>query len=213
MIRACRITFSPKSKVGFLLASDSQETHAFTMKSVPHDNTEHRARAQSNLLWRMDIIKGCPTLTVQSDDPATDFSKWDAAPGVVNIQTVDDVLGRLGDRTSVGSQVRFMIRANPVRRNSGSNRRVPITDEQEMLDWMIRSLSPALEVEREEHSGLPELMLDREPVVKVEPRGIFFNSASFWGSARITDAERFQTMVAEGVGRGRAFGLGLLQVG
>lgn len=213
-VSAARVAFSPASQVAHLLFRDAQEMHGFTMRAVNHI-VSASPRAQTALLWRTDLLKGRPTLTVQSSDPAADYEAWRRAPGVSSVAVVHDVFARLRERLTAGSTLRFMVRANATRvltSPEGSKRRVPVTDHDALIAWLGRQGTGAFTLAPSMFDASPDVAVETEGLVKVQPRGATFGSVSFRGTLVVQDQERMKTLIATGLGRGKAFGFGLLQV-
>jgi len=213
-VSAARVAFSPASQVAHLLFGDAQEMHGFTMRAVSHVDGPS-PREQTALLWRTDVLKGRPTLTVQSSDPAADYEAWRRAPGVSDVTVVPDVIARLGKRLTAGSTLRFMVRANATRvitSPEGSKRRVPVTDHDALIAWLARQGEGAFTLATSMFDDSPDVAVETEGLVKVQPRGATFGSVSFRGTLVVQDETQMKTLIATGLGRGKAFGFGLLQV-
>jgi len=103
----------------------------------------------------------------------------------------------------------FQIRMNPVIRKSGSKKPTPITNREELLDWFSRRATDfgftiaegTLQVSR----------VGVQQIQKGEKR-ITHGEATFSGVLRVEDRERFIESFRNGIGRGKAFGFGLLQL-
>lgn len=215
-LRAARVVFMGHSRVASLLTSDPQEMHAFTMKALDLQDDIESARAESNLLWRLDHRQGRATMVVQSTSATANFEAWSSAAGVHEVQVVDDLLARINDRLVPGGLLRFSVRANPVRWNGSrrekTGRRVPITQHDQQIEWLARQGEGAFVLAPDPFTGLPDVLVEHEGLMKVEPRGISFNVTSFKGTLEVTNSDAMKALLRRGLGRGRAFGLGLLQV-
>lgn len=106
---------------------------------------------------------------------------------------------------------RFRIVINPTRRDNASKKLVPVKGREAIADWfMARAESSwgfvvdpqALQVER----------VDVLRFKEKAQREVTLAQAHLTGVLRVTDTDTFHQSVARGIGRGRAFGCGLLQI-
>ncbi|MFQ1686226.1 type I-E CRISPR-associated protein Cas6/Cse3/CasE [Aeromonas veronii] len=106
---------------------------------------------------------------------------------------------------------RFTVTVSPTRRDSQSRQLKPVKGREAIADWFIERaatnwgfcIDPA------------RLQIDDVRVVQFKgkaERTITLQQATLSGYLTVTDPERFALSVASGLGRGRAFGCGLLQV-
>lgn len=104
---------------------------------------------------------------------------------------------------------RFWLTLNPVKRESASRKIVPIKGQEAIRQWFCAKApswgfsinSECLEII--EH-GVWEFMKKEVPVTLAFAR--------LSGSLRVNDLERFSESFCKGIGRGKAFGLGMLQI-
>ncbi|PNL17064.1 type I-E CRISPR-associated protein Cas6/Cse3/CasE [Micrococcus sp. FDAARGOS_333] len=218
-IRAARVTLGLGSQVGRLLASDVQEAHSFVTKALrlPQETLDDKSktpRADANLLWRRERGRsGAAALIVQTTDPNADLAGLHGA-GVTGVQVIEDALTRVRSRLAAGEHLRFSVRTNPVKwqTEDGRKRRVPILDENEQIAWLARQFQGAATLAQDPFTGAEDVAVEQEPTVKVMPRGAVFNSVQFTGTLLVEAPDALEALVASGIGRGRAFGLGLVQV-
>lgn len=108
------------------------------------------------------------------------------------------------------NQYRFEILVNPVTRDSSSRRLMPVKGREAIAQWfMEKSLkSHGFAVDKQ------TLQVNKMAVHSFEKKGdqVTLNSASIQGYLTVTNREQFTHSFQQGVGRGRAFGLGLLQI-
>ena len=106
---------------------------------------------------------------------------------------------------------RFRIVINPTRRDNASKKLLPVRGREAIADWfMARAeaswgfvVNPAaLQVER----------VDVLRFKEKAQREVTLAQAHISGVLRVADADTFRQSVARGIGRGRAFGCGLLQI-
>lgn len=105
----------------------------------------------------------------------------------------------------------FQVAINPTRRENATGRRMPVKGRDAIAEWFFerceaswgfRALPSTLEVGR----------VAVEQFKGKEERPITVTKADLRGVLEVTDTQRFRQSFARGIGRGRAFGCGLLQV-
>jgi len=104
----------------------------------------------------------------------------------------------------------FEVTVNPTRRDNSSKQLVAIRGREAVTAWFI---------DRAEQSWgfqvIPErLQIQRLGVQQFEKGGkrVTHGSATFKGILQVNDRDRFVRSFEQGIGRGRAFGFGLLQI-
>lgn len=118
---------------------------------------------------------------------------------------------------------RFTVSVNPVYRQSGSGKLLPLKGHENIADWFCRqaqqkwgfSVSRAhllvddIRVLRFNKTGQPE---DNSTGDIKQPADITLQQATLSGYFTVTDRTCFQHSFTHGIGRGRGFGCGLLQI-
>lgn len=103
----------------------------------------------------------------------------------------------------------FEIVLNPTKRNFETGKIVSIRGKDDLLEWFTqRSGKHGFEV-------LPQsLQVEKLGVLKYHKNGkpCTHNTATFIGKLRVTDRDAFIQSFKQGIGRGKAFGFGLLQI-
>lgn len=106
---------------------------------------------------------------------------------------------------------RFRIVINPTRRDNTSKKLLPLKGREAIADWFMARAEAswgfivdptALQVER----------VDVLRFKEKAQRDVTLAQAHLTGVLRVRDADIFRQSVARGIGRGRAFGCGLLQI-
>ena len=104
----------------------------------------------------------------------------------------------------------FEVTVNPTRRDGASRKLVPVKGREAVAEWFS---------ERAENSwgfevNLEYLQIQRLGVqqFKKGDQTLTHGSATLKGELRVIDRERFIRSFRQGIGRGRAFGFGLLQI-
>ncbi len=109
------------------------------------------------------------------------------------------------------ARYRFKVIVNPTRRNNASGKLVPVKGREAIAEWFAMR-SPAswgFEVAPE------HLQIEAVNVLQFKDkahRPVTLAQAHVQGQLRVTDPEQFQKSFAHGIGRGRSFGCGLLQI-
>lgn len=169
---------------------DVQRMHARTCSLVG------AARADARLLWRADGH----LLVVQSTRP-------------IDLSQLPRGYASLREERTVkldwpaGTTVRWEIVANPTRDIPRTRRRVGLTDPEECADWIQARLPRA---------GLRPLRIDgwQEPLGRGwHPMGrIIVGRWRFRGVAIVEQPDALAQALVNGIGKGRAYGVGLLTV-
>lgn len=104
----------------------------------------------------------------------------------------------------------FQITLNPTQRNNQSRQIVPIRGREAIATWFVQRAitSWGFSVKAE------SLQVEQCSVQNFEKSGqtVTHGSATLKGHLTVTDHERFMQSFCQGIGRGRAFGFGLLQI-
>lgn len=109
------------------------------------------------------------------------------------------------------SNYRFKVIVNPTKRDSASRKLVPIRGREAIHDWFAERAKTSWGFE-----VLPDqLQVDSINVLQFKDksqRDITMAQASVQGTLQVTDQQQFINSFSQGIGRGRAFGCGLLQL-
>jgi CRISPR system Cascade subunit CasE len=103
----------------------------------------------------------------------------------------------------------FELRLNPVKREKGGGKLVPIRGRENLLEWLCaKSESWGFTTNRErlqiQSSGVQSFGKQNDQVIQ--------NTATFIGTLQVTDRPLFIKSFEEGIGRGKGFGFGLLEI-
>lgn len=204
-----RVLLNPQRRGCKKLLGSPEAMHAAMLASFPPTVDPGR------VLWRLDgayslrptlymvsaVVPDCAHLEEQAGWPTqttTSTRKYDA----------------LLERLDEGQQWGFRLTANPTHRvklpNGRSQVMGHITAEQQ-LRWLMA---------REEQLGLALRTEDGSPTVRIIERGVrkfrrgpstvTLAVATFDGIARVTDSSALRVALTQGIGRGKAYGCGLL---
>lgn len=108
------------------------------------------------------------------------------------------------------NQYRFEVLVNPVKRDSASRRLVPVKGREAVAQWFIEKSQKSHGFSVDQQT----LQINKMAVHTFEKKGhqVTLNSASLQGYLTVTNRDQFINSFQQGVGRGRAFGFGLLQI-
>ncbi len=103
----------------------------------------------------------------------------------------------------------FEIIVNPVRRDSSSRKLIPLRKREEIAAWFCAKSSAWGFQVHEESLLVADIFVDT--FIK-NTHKVTLSKAHLTGILKVVNKELFSTKVGEGLGRGRAFGCGLLQI-
>lgn len=131
-------------------------------------------------------------------------------------ERIDGQYGQVQSRPIADSfldhaQYRFKVIVNPTRRDSVSRKLLPVKGRDAVADWFCQRAEQSwgFTVDRE------HLQVDRLEVLQFnaqQQQPVTLGQAHVQGQLRVTDRNRFHDSFTRGIGRGRAFGCGLLQI-
>ncbi len=104
----------------------------------------------------------------------------------------------------------FEVTVNPTRRDSASRKLVPVKERQAVAEWFVERAARSWGF-RVDPGRLEVLRLGVQRIDKDSHR-LTHGSATLKGVLSVTERERFVRSFQQGIGRGRAFGFGLLQI-
>jgi len=172
--------------------SDGYAWHCAIWKAFPDRPDDAR-----DFLFRVDSLEGGFRILLLSEEkPRPDASfVW---------QTKE-----VGPSFLDHAEYRFQLKANPTLRRSADKRRLAITDEVKLRDWLMR---------KAEASGFtvdPDTLTVGAPLdetFRKEGRFGKHVAVDFQGVLRVTDPERFKSAFTDGIGSAKGFGYGLLML-
>lgn len=221
-----RAFLNPASRAVRADLADVMSLHRTLMHSFP-DDSGPSARKQHGILYRVDEDprRGRVVLLVQSAtqpdfthlpagyvlDLSDDLDTVAGVPDNPAVRAVDEERGRI----RVGDRFAFRLRANTTKKiltKSGpdgerrNGKRVPVRGDDARLAWLTRrALKGGFATESVRVTELPARSGGGR-------RGLTFAGAIFEGHLRVTDADAFRAVLAEGIGPAKAFGFGLLSI-
>lgn len=175
-------------------------------------------------LWRIDLLAGKRYLLLLSTEKPdlTGITEQFGVPGASETRDYTPLL----DRISAGSQWQFRLCANPTYSTSQEGRRgkvhaCTLTDQPEgnapgtsrlktQMGWLMH------QAERNgfhiEESAASVTHIQWYSFSKGSGEQVKLLSVTYEGRLTVVDAEKFQKALTEGIGRGKAYGMGLLTV-
>lgn len=226
MTTLSRLLLDPRSGSVLNDLGDVQAMHRRVMSAFP-DREQEEARASYGVLYRVEhLVGGGVPVLVQSNE----VPDWSKLPGGylrgyrgdgAAQKNIDGLLGAV----EVGDQRRFRLRANATRKlrlDGGGGKRVELVKEEDALEWIHRqALSCGFKIsegsEFDDFSGNDAVFRVRatsESKVHGYSSGkrITLGSLLFEGLLEVTDADAFRQAMVSGIGRGKAYGFGLLSL-
>lgn len=228
-----RLVLNPRSYDVRRDLANCQDLHRTLLKAFPaKTGAEQSARAEFALLYRVEAQPktGAVTVLVQAQlEPA-----WSVLPADYLLDVAGNPACRsvaeIYDKLSSGMRLRFRLRANPTRAITAfdaagqikkNSQRVDLRGEQEQLEWLRR---------KAQDGGFQLLNLRVAPEVpntNVQPAGktlgwradesgqrkrLTLAAVIFEGELVVTETAQFQQTLRHGIGRGKAYGFGLLSI-
>jgi len=101
----------------------------------------------------------------------------------------------------------FRLLANATKQESASRRIYNVVGSRNLTAWLVR------QGEKHGFQLLDCVVMRSRNHMPKNPKGISIIATEFRGVLKVTDEERFRQCLTNGIGRGKAFGLGLLKLG
>lgn len=215
MTTLSRVAINPQLRQGRKLLANPQAMHAAVLSCFPPDIDSDDAR----VLWRLDQAEGAFTLYVTGPE-APDLrvileqAGWPTRPG----QSTD--YRPFLDRLRAGQLWRFRLSANPVKSvpagRGERGRVVPHVTRSQQLSWLEqRAVEHGFELLRTgESTDQVQATVTRSEDLRFRrgnsSRPVSLRRAQFDGALTVTNAETLRKTLLLGIGRGRAYGCGLL---
>ncbi|MCX2577953.1 type I-E CRISPR-associated protein Cas6/Cse3/CasE [Klebsiella pneumoniae] len=109
------------------------------------------------------------------------------------------------------SRYRFQVQVNPVRKDKQTGKRVAVKGRADIAQWFIQRAASRWGFDVD----LPGLQVEAMEVLQFKDkagRQVTLGKATVQGLLTVTDRQKFQHSFHHGIGKGRAFGCGLLQI-
>ncbi|MHC5523293.1 type I-E CRISPR-associated protein Cas6/Cse3/CasE [Ligilactobacillus saerimneri] len=204
---------------------DAQRMRSLTHLGAYHDWVEKsfpdeiEAGVRKRHLWRIDRLNDKYYLLIVSENkPDLDHLGIHGVPGTAMTKTYDNFLAKIAEKKTY----RFRLTANPsykVMQPGKKNGRVyPHITVAQQKKWLAeRQEKLGFEfVFRETDQGTaPSFeIVDRDWKIlrRKKSRKVELSCVTFEGIIRVTDAEKFKKALTSGIGREKAYGMGLMTV-
>jgi CRISPR system Cascade subunit CasE len=194
-----------RSAVKALRITDAYSLHRviYSLYEDVRDAEQKQTSTPSGILYvdQGGDYKGRKVLMLANREPK---SCIDGAFGEVVVKVIpDDFLEH--------DLYRFKVVVNPTRRDSESRKLVAIRGRDEISKWFLERAVSSWGFEVSPR----HLQVDKIEVQKFKDKNqnlVTIGQAHMQGLLRITDRELFNRSFSQGIGRGRAYGCGLLQI-
>lgn len=233
-----RLRFDPHVSHARRVLGDCRALHRQIMSGFPSLGEVADARARCGVLFRAEPAQGGEAIAVlvQSfTEPNWDLADLPARSIADPVRSLDPLFACI----ATGQVLTFRLRANPTRWTILSDRpepnrtphRVALVKEDEQIAWLARKGAAGggfalhtVEVMHRDATGetgvvsVPDLRITDDPDVRwrsapsAKEPNLTFGAVRYEGRLRVTDTDQFRETLRQGVGRGKAFGFGLLSV-
>ena len=207
MLYLSLLELNPRSRQAQAELRNPYEMHRTLAKAFGEGDP---AQDSARCLFRMDEDRqGSLRLLVQSRTPPA----WDALTVRPDYLQASPQVKSFAPAFQNGQALAFRLRANPTKRlaakkeGRSQGERIGLYAEEERLVWLARQGAAygfrveAVTVTSEEPSSC-----------QTKGRNAVFSAVRFEGVLRVTDASKFLSAVANGIGAGKGFGFGLLSL-
>lgn len=212
MTHLSRVELNTQSLAVLRDIADTHEMHRTVMSAFPDVDSE-AARMELGVLYRLEVERTNALLIVQSNLAPN----WAALPGGYAKQSDFKAIDSVLDSLKSGQKFRFRLSANPTRiaggrSGSGRGKRIAIRGRDEQIDWLERKGRGAgFRVEATEVSG-GALRGSRARGRSRSKSPISIDIVRFDGILEVAEAGSFVESVRAGIGRGKAYGCGLVSL-
>lgn len=221
MTHFSRFLVNPQRRAARKLLASPQAMHAAVLASFPPD-----LAGEGRVLWRLDSQQPEHRLYVLSPE-APDFTHLiEQAGWATRTWDTTDYTPML-DRVAIGQEWGFRLRANPVKSMHQPGRRgktVPHVTVKQQIKWLaekaqrngfeIRSSATADTGDQQlldvQVTHRADVAFNKTDGTGTDRRRVTLRQAQFDGILRVTDAQRLREAMTNGIGRGKAYGCGLL---
>ncbi|WP_298591596.1 type I-E CRISPR-associated protein Cas6/Cse3/CasE [uncultured Kocuria sp.] len=207
-LQLARLILDPQHRGTYKLVRDLDLMHKVTALALPPEASPRDA----HLLWRMDgVAQARPIVSVQCT------GDWDPAR-YAQVEEALEVKGPIpmgeqwADKVTAGSLWAFRARLNPTWMENDTRRRRPLLEYDQQAEWLLRQSKGAFTYANDPVWGEVDLAIDNEGPLTSRTRGLTLGAVSYRGTLQVRDPELFQELIVRGVGRGKSFGMGLLQL-
>lgn len=194
-----------RTAVKALKITDMYSLHRVVYSLFPDVRSEHEKQShiQSGIVYadQGGDFHGRKVLIVSDRQPGTHI---DGQYGEV-------VSKPIADSFLTYQKYRFKVQVNPVRKEKQSGKRVAVTGRNDIAQWFLHRASTNWGFNVDPQT----LQIDAIDVLQFndkEGRQITLGKAHIQGMLTVCDEHQFRNSFKHGIGKGRAFGCGLLQI-
>ncbi|MET8540173.1 type I-E CRISPR-associated protein Cas6/Cse3/CasE [Kitasatospora sp. NPDC004799] len=205
-----RIIPDPRSRDARRDTAGAVDLHHRMMSLFPDHVADDEPRRRLGVLFRTESTPAGDQILLQSAE-RPDLDRLPAGYGQAATKTLTPLLEALRP----GLHIRYRIAANPIRRPSRASRElyrlkavVPLQGAAADDWWARQAQSSGLDLGTLHSSPLEAAKGHR----RSDRRPVKHDRILFEGTAAITDADRLRTRLTDGIGKGKAYGCGLLSI-
>ncbi|WP_283583639.1 type I-E CRISPR-associated protein Cas6/Cse3/CasE [Limosilactobacillus difficilis] len=183
--------------------------HNWVESSFPEEIAHHR---RSRHLWRIDILRGKRYLLIVSEEkPDSTRLEQYGVQGTVITKGYQAFI----DKIRTDEIMNFCLVANPTYRTNGKV--YPHITIEQQKNWLLDRMTDAgFEILPENMSKTNEYQFDivnREwPTLYHNKRRVRLSRVTFEGRLKVTNVDKIKETLINGVGREKAYGMGMLTV-
>lgn len=218
-----RIAIDPISRNAMPYLSNPHRLHGAIMKMF--SPAPHGQSGEQRVLWRLDSFATSTWLyIVSSEEP--DAKGFHEEAGVSHLVPETQTYTRILDQVKSGGTYGFRLTANTMKAavDAGSpntkrpeltrGKRVPIIHDDQKIQWLQR--------QGESHGFSLVESTEHGPLVRIGPSGnrrfkrnnstVTLHGTQFDGTLKVDDLDALRNALVSGIGRGKAYGLGLMSL-
>lgn len=202
MTTLTQLILNPRNRNVARDLANAQDMHRTVMSMLPGDLGDS-PRAITSTLYRVEQKSAQTMLLIQSENAPNVAALPEGYANSNACTTLDGLISRLHQN----DLVRYSIMINPSKRDNATRRTVPLTGYDDVHAWWKRkALTHGLSIDGHPTSISPV------PAISGARNGtrIRHQAARIEGTATVADLPELTVALTAGVGRGKAYGLGLL---
>lgn len=179
--------------------------HNWVESSFPNELAQNRRLRH---LWRIDRLRGKRYLLMVSQEKP-DLTKMQRY-GVVNTAMTKDYQPFM-EQIQNGDVMRFRLVANPTYRTDGKV--YPHITVEQQKNWLLaRTEKAGFEIPSDQLGNYNFEIVNRDWPALYHKRRVRLSRVAFEGKLRVIDAAKLRLALANGIGREKAYGMGMLTV-